>query len=46
MLVEQPMRRPSVFEILKMSHEMSGTKPEIDYVSADKFHKREDPLTI
>jgi len=33
MLLEQPMRRPSVFEILNMAHEMSGTKPEIDYVS-------------
>ncbi|WRT67254.1 uncharacterized protein IL334_004221 [Kwoniella shivajii] len=31
MLVEQPVRRPTVFEILKVAHEMSGTKPEIDY---------------
>ncbi|WWD16004.1 hypothetical protein CI109_100428 [Kwoniella shandongensis] len=31
MLVEQPIRRPTVFEILKTAHEMSGTKPEIDY---------------
>ena len=32
MLVEQPVRRPSVFEVLKVAHEMSGTRPEIDYV--------------
>ncbi|WWC69349.1 uncharacterized protein I206_103287 [Kwoniella pini CBS 10737] len=31
MLMEQPVRRPTVFEILKIAHEMSGTKPEIDY---------------
>jgi AP2-associated kinase len=32
MLVDHPARRPSVFEILNVSHEMSGTRPEIDYV--------------
>ena len=32
MLVEQPIRRPTVFEVLKVAHEMSGTKPLIDYV--------------
>ncbi|WVQ98884.1 hypothetical protein IAU59_006015 [Kwoniella sp. CBS 9459] len=31
MLVEQPHRRPSVFEILRTAHEMSGTRPEVDY---------------
>ncbi|WVF72036.1 hypothetical protein IAT40_006848 [Kwoniella sp. CBS 6097] len=31
MLVEQPHRRPSVFEVLRTAHEMSGTKPEMDY---------------
>ncbi|WVQ71712.1 hypothetical protein IAR50_001253 [Cryptococcus sp. DSM 104548] len=31
MLVEQPVRRPTVFEVLRMSHEMSGTRPEVDY---------------
>nr|XP_018263731.1 NAK protein kinase [Kwoniella dejecticola CBS 10117]OBR85889.1 NAK protein kinase [Kwoniella dejecticola CBS 10117] len=31
MLMEQPVRRPTVFEVLRMAHEMSGTKPEIDY---------------
>ncbi|OCF36453.1 NAK protein kinase [Kwoniella heveanensis BCC8398] len=31
MLVEQPHRRPSVFEVLRTTHEMSGTKPEVDY---------------
>mgnify|MGYP006876476516 CR=1 FL=1 len=34
MLVEQPLRRPTVFEVLKQAHEMSGTRPEIDYVRA------------
>lgn len=33
MLMEQPSRRPTVFDILKVSHDMSGTRPEIDYVS-------------
>ena len=32
MLVEQPIRRPTVFEVLKTTHEMSGTRPEVDYV--------------
>lgn len=32
MLVEQPIRRPTVFDILLLSHEMSGTRPEVDYV--------------
>ncbi|WVW82961.1 hypothetical protein I302_104977 [Kwoniella bestiolae CBS 10118] len=31
MLVEQPVRRPTVFEVLKVAHEMSGTRPEVDY---------------
>ncbi|KAK8869726.1 hypothetical protein IAR55_000294 [Kwoniella newhampshirensis] len=31
MLVEQPIRRPTVFEVLKTAHEMSGTKPQVDY---------------
>ncbi|WWD01252.1 hypothetical protein V866_008194 [Kwoniella sp. B9012] len=31
MLVEQPVRRPTVFEVLRVAHEMSGTKPEVDY---------------
>ncbi|ODO10756.1 hypothetical protein I350_01353 [Cryptococcus amylolentus CBS 6273] len=31
MLVEQPVRRPTVFEVLRMSHDMSGTRPEVDY---------------
>ncbi|WVO13943.1 hypothetical protein L204_101568 [Cryptococcus depauperatus] len=31
MLIEQPVRRPTVFEVLKVAHEMSGTKPEIDH---------------
>lgn len=34
MLVDHPSRRPSVFEVLKIAHEMSGTRPEVDYVSA------------
>jgi hypothetical protein len=33
MLMEQPSRRPTVFDILRVSHEMSGTRPTIDYVS-------------
>lgn len=33
MLVEHPLRRPTVFEVLKTAHEMSGTRPEVDYVS-------------
>lgn len=33
MLLEQPVRRPPVFEILRQAHEMSGTKPAVDYVS-------------
>ena len=33
MLMEQPIRRPTVFEILKTAHEMSGTQPEVEYVS-------------
>ncbi|KAL7424048.1 Ark- serine/threonine protein kinase [Cryptotrichosporon argae] len=31
MLVEHPTRRPSVFEVLNVAHEMSGTRPEVDY---------------
>lgn len=34
MLLEQPTRRPTVFDILRVAHEMSGTRPEVDYVSA------------
>lgn len=33
MLVEHPARRPTVFEVLRVAHEMSGTRPEVDYVS-------------
>jgi AP2-associated kinase len=33
MLMEQPSRRPTVFDILRVSHEMSGTRPEVEYVS-------------
>ncbi len=32
MLVEQPMRRPTVFQVLQRAHELRGTKPERDYV--------------
>lgn len=32
MLVEQPVRRPTVFEVLRLAHDMSGTRPEVDYV--------------
>ena len=37
MLVEQPIRRPTVFEVLKMAHDMSGTRPEVDYVSVPVY---------
>lgn len=37
MLVEQPIRRPTVFDILRVAHEMSGTRPEVDYVSEDPW---------
>jgi len=37
MLIEQPQRRPSVFEILRVAHEMSGTEPEVDYVSRSSY---------
>ena len=49
MLVEQPTRRPTVFEVLKTAHEMSGTRPEIDYVGvlhysrSDSSHKQPSP---
>ncbi|WVQ78365.1 hypothetical protein IAT38_000450 [Cryptococcus sp. DSM 104549] len=38
MLVEQPVRRPSVFEVLKESHNMSGTRPEVDYPIPSRNH--------
>ncbi|GMK58710.1 hypothetical protein CspeluHIS016_0601520 [Cutaneotrichosporon spelunceum] len=31
MLVEHPSRRPTVFEVLRSVHDMSGTRPEVDY---------------
>ncbi|BEI91422.1 uncharacterized protein CcaverHIS019_0402420 [Cutaneotrichosporon cavernicola] len=31
MLVEQPSRRPTVFEVLRAVHDMSGTRSEVDY---------------
>lgn len=33
MLVDHPARRPTVFEVLRTACDMSGTKPEVDYVS-------------
>ncbi|KAE8541110.1 hypothetical protein D1P53_002464 [Cryptococcus gattii VGV] len=36
MLVEQPARRPTVFEVLRVAHEMSGTRPEVDYPMPSK----------
>ena len=36
MLVDHPARRPTVFEVLRTSCDMSGTKPETDYVSHDE----------
>lgn len=32
MLVEQPTRRPTVFQVLQRAHELRGTKPEQEYV--------------
>lgn len=36
MLVEHPARRPTVFEVLKVAHEMSGTRPLIDYPAPNR----------
>ncbi|CAD6583916.1 MAG: hypothetical protein TREMPRED_003677 [Tremellales sp. Tagirdzhanova-0007] len=36
MLVEQPLRRPTVFEVLKTAHQMSGTRPEVAYPSPSR----------
>lgn len=36
MLVEHPSRRPTVFEVLRAVHDMSGTRPEVDYVSVSQ----------
>ena len=33
MLVDHPARRPTVFEVLRTACEMSGTRPEVEYVS-------------
>ena len=41
MLVEQPIRRPTVFDILRVAHEMSGTRPEVDYVITPRDIVRE-----
>lgn len=43
MLVEQPARRPTVFEVLRVAHEMSGTRPEVDYVSISPPPHRAQP---
>ncbi|EIW69409.1 hypothetical protein TREMEDRAFT_73843 [Tremella mesenterica DSM 1558] len=43
MLVEQPSRRPTVFEILKTAHEMIGSKPEIDYPTPSRSLSSSQP---
>lgn len=37
MLVEQPARRPNVFDILLKVHELRGSRPSRDYVSLDMW---------
>lgn len=45
MLVEHPARRPTVFEVLRVAHEMSGTRPEVDYVSTFAHSPHQPHLT-
>ncbi|KAJ9127659.1 hypothetical protein QFC24_001069 [Naganishia onofrii] len=41
MLIDQPARRPTVFDILKQIHRMRGTQPSRNYVSEVSWRIRE-----
>jgi hypothetical protein len=40
MLMEQPTRRPTVFDILRVSHQMNGSRPAVDYVRCAQYSLR------